>query len=248
MSLLVSFTLTPLLASRFGRIEILDKHSWWGSLNLGFEQVLDSCKQQYARLLGWSLQHKGWLFSFVLLLFVFTGMLFKWGLIGFSFIEGGDRGQLTISLELGPSTSMYQTNMVAQQAEKMLLRHKEVQNVFSNVGFSSEGNTGGISGNSNVAELNVTLVDKNDRKISSQQFGVMIQKEMSTIVGLKVKTATVGLVGNTEDAPIQISVKGQDRLLVRKTAEMVKHVVEQVPGTQSVEFSVEDPKPEIEIN
>jgi HAE1 family hydrophobic/amphiphilic exporter-1 len=42
MSLLVSFTLTPLLASRFGKVEVLDKNSLWGRLNLGFEKFLDN--------------------------------------------------------------------------------------------------------------------------------------------------------------------------------------------------------------
>ena len=247
LSLFVSFTLTPLLASRFGKIEVLNKNSWWGKLNFYFENFLENCKDGYGKLLAWSLGKKRWLFGLVLLLFAFTGMLFKWGFIGFTFIQNGDRGQLTVNMELAPSVSLYQTNLTVQNAEKMLLSHKEVLNVFSNVGYSSRGNTGGLDGNNNEAELNVTLVDKENRTVSSEEFGSEIRKEISRIPGVKVKIATVGLVGNTEDAPIQIVIKGADRESVRQAANIVKNVAEQVPGTQSVEFSVKDPKPEIEV-
>src|SRR6187402_3203705 len=66
MSLVVSFTLTPLLASRWGKLEILNKSSLWGRLNLGFEAMIDKLKSGYGSVLAWSLSHKRYVLGGVL--------------------------------------------------------------------------------------------------------------------------------------------------------------------------------------
>lgn len=245
MSLLVSFTLTPLLASRFGKIEILDKNSLWGRLNLGFEKFLDNIKEEYGRILTWVLGHKRYIFLLSIFLIVGSIALVPGGFVGAAFMQQSDRGELNVSIELAPTASVYQTNQVAQKVEKILLGKKEVTKVFTNVGYSSTGL--GTTSNSNIADLTVQLVDKKERTVSSEEFGQNIQKEILQIPGVKVTVAPTSITGNANQAPIQVAVKGTDMAVIRKTAAQVKEIVSSVPGTSNVDYSVDDPKPEVGV-
>lgn len=245
MSLLVSFTLTPLLASRFGKLEVLDKNSLWGRLNLGFEKFLDNVKEEYGRILTWVLGHKRYIFLLSIFLIVGSIALVPGGFVGAAFMQQSDRGELNVSIELAPTASVYQTNQVAQRVEKILLAKKEVTKVFTNVGYSSTGL--GTTSNSNIADLTVQLVDKKERTISSEEFGQNIQKEVLQIPGVKVTVAPTSITGNANQAPIQVAVKGTDMAVIRKTAAQVKDIVSSVPGTSNVDYSVDDPKPEVGV-
>lgn len=245
MSLLVSFTLTPLLASRFGKVEVLDKNSLWGRLNLGFEKFLDNVKEEYGRILTWVLGHKRYIFLLSIFLIVGSIALVPGGFVGAAFMQQSDRGELNVSIELAPTASVYQTNQVAQRVEKILLGKKEVTRVFTNVGYSSTGL--GTTSNSNIADLTVQLVDKKERTVSSEEFGQGIQMEILQIPGVKVTVAPTSITGNANQAPIQVAVKGTDMAVIRKTAAQVKSIVSSVPGTSNVDYSVDDPKPEVGV-
>jgi HAE1 family hydrophobic/amphiphilic exporter-1 len=248
MSLFVSFTVTPMLASRFGKIETMNPKSLWGKLNLGFEHFIDVIKEDYGKLLTIVLHKKRYLLSIVIVLIVGSFFLIGKGFIGTTFIPDGDQGTVIMKLELAPAASLYETNITTQQVEKVLLSQREVTNVFSSIGFVT-GSVAGTTNNANLAELTVSLVDKSKRSMSTQEFGLAMQKKLSGIVpGVKFTFATVSVSGGSNDAPIQIAIKGTDLKAVRSTAELYKKVVATVPGTQFVELSVKDQKPDIEIN
>ncbi|MCC6725425.1 MAG: efflux RND transporter permease subunit [Saprospiraceae bacterium] len=52
MSLFVSFTLTPMLASRFSKLENFNNKTVWGMILNGFERILHNINEWYARMLG----------------------------------------------------------------------------------------------------------------------------------------------------------------------------------------------------
>jgi HAE1 family hydrophobic/amphiphilic exporter-1 len=247
MSLFVSFTITPMLASRFGSIPELDPKTWWGKLNLGFERFIDSIKAIYASALTVVLHKKRYLLSGVIILIIASLMLVAKGFIGAAFIPAGDQGELMVSLELTPTASIYQTNLVTQQAEQIVMQSPEVEKVFSSIGFVT-GSVAGTSNSANLAELTVSLKDVKDRNISSEDFGVRIQQKLSaSIPGIKVSVSPVSITGNTNAAPIQIAIKGVDLERVRKIAEQYKDIVATVPGTQFVELSVKNQKQQVYV-
>jgi HAE1 family hydrophobic/amphiphilic exporter-1 len=55
MSLFVSFTLTPMLASRFSRLEKFNNRTPWGFILNGFENILHRLNNWYARVVSWIL-------------------------------------------------------------------------------------------------------------------------------------------------------------------------------------------------
>jgi HAE1 family hydrophobic/amphiphilic exporter-1 len=247
MSLFVSFTITPLLASRWGKLEQLNKRSWWGRINIAFENVIDQLKEDYGKLLAFFLGKKRWLLSGVLLLIIAAFMLVAKGFIGAAFIPAGDKGELVVNIELPPAATIYQTNMAAQQAEEIIMKRPEVTNVFSSIGFVT-GSVAGTGNNANLAELTVTLNDKKQRKFSSEEFGVEMQRVLTAAIpGIKVSAAATSISGSSNQAPIQIAIKGVDLKDVRRVADAYRELVTAIPGTNFVELSVKDQKQEVEI-
>ncbi|SFW79101.1 efflux RND transporter permease subunit [Chitinophaga sancti] len=247
MSLFVSFTVTPMLASRFGRLEHLTKDTWWGRVNLGFEHIIDVVKVNYGKLLRVSLHKKRYLLSGVIILIIGSIMLVVKGFVGAAFIPSGDQGELMINLELSPDASIYQTNMLTRQVEKQVLARPEVDKVFSSIGFLT-GGVAGTGNNSNRAELTVTLVDAKKRTMTAEEFGIMMQRELTASVpGAKITASPTSITGNASAAPIQIAVKGVNLKDVRSVAEQYMKIVATVPGTQFVQLSVKDPKPQVEV-
>ncbi|ANI87936.1 acriflavin resistance protein [Arachidicoccus ginsenosidimutans] len=248
MSLFVCFTLTPLLASRFGRLVHLSKKSLWGRLNLWFEKVLDGFRDSYTSALRWFLKNK-WtklsLLGIIVVLFAITFAIFGSGLIGATFVSKGDQGQLVIKLEMAPQTSLYETNMITEKAEQIVLRQKDVVDVFSNIGYSSTGL--GTTSNSNLAEINVKLTDKSKRNYSSDDFGSRMVDSISKIPGVKASVSQVDITGNAAQPDIQIAVKGPTHEVVRTVADTLKQMVAAVHGTNYVEFSTKNPKPEYDV-
>ncbi|RVT79671.1 efflux RND transporter permease subunit [Flavobacterium sufflavum] len=246
MSLFVSFTLTPLLASKWGKLEVLNKNTFMGRLNIGFEAFLDRLKESYGRILIWSLGHKRWILGGVFVLMIGSFTLLGKGFIGSSFSGNGDRGEFTLQLETSPQTPLYLTNQRVKKVEQLLLSQPEVVKVFTNVGTQS-GSTGGSSSSSNVAELAVTLVDKEEREISTEDFGAKIRNESANIPGIKVSIMPTTIAG-TISLPIQIAVKGTDMDSIWKAARLVRAIVAKTPGTDYVEYSTKNPKSEISID
>lgn len=248
MSLFVSFTVTPMLASRFGKIEVMNPKTLWGKLNLGFEHFIDVLKEDYAKLLGIVLHKKRYLLSGVIVLIIASFMLVIKGFIGSAFIPDGDQGTLIINLELAPTASLYQSNLITQQAEKLIMARPEVTNVFSSIGFVT-GSVAGTTNNANLAELTISLVDKKKRSMSTQNFGLDMQQKLSAAIpGVKVTAAATSITGGGSKYPIQIAIKGTDLKTVRATADAYKKIVASVPGTAFVELSVKDQKAQVEVN
>ncbi|MFN8415500.1 MAG: efflux RND transporter permease subunit [Cytophagaceae bacterium] len=245
MSLMVSFTLTPLLASRWAKLEVLSKDSLWGLINIKFEEFLTSLRDYYGKALEWALVHKRWVLSGIFVLFISSIALLPAGFIGFTFISAGDRGEFAIKVELAPETPLYQTNLKVKEIESLLLAQPEVVKVFTNVGTQS-GAMGGGSSNSNLAEITVTLVDKSERALSAEKFGTAMRNKIGEIPGVKVTILPVSITGNSQ-SPIQIAVKGTDMDSLWKAATILKRIMIETPGTDYVDFSTKSLKTEIDI-
>ncbi len=247
LSLFVSFTITPMLAARFSKLHDMNKPGVLNAFNRAFEGMFDSVKDAYAALLAWCL--KGWrkALTLVVIGIMFFGSfgLVAGGFIGAEFMQAGDRGQFVVSIETEPTSTIAFTNEVTVKVEQMLKKYPEVEKVFTNVGTST--NMMFATASPNMAEVNVQLVPVKDRKISTDEFAEKIKEEVMTIPGVKVKSKPVGIMGTTEDTPIQIVLSGMDYKLVEKAAEIVRKAAEATPGAINVELSTQVAKPELKI-
>lgn len=245
MSLFVSFTITPTLAARITKLEHMTKNTLMGRFGLWFEAFYDRLTTYYKRLLEWSLHNGGKVALLTLILFITSVMLPRFGFIGSEFMPAVDRGEFSISLELDPGASIENTNFITQKVEKILKGFPEVEKILTNVGASSEGLIGQYS--NNTSEINVTVVNKNDRKKSVEEISMDIKKELLKIPGLKVRINPISILGFANRAPIQILLSGTNFEDVNKGAKTMLNVVTGIQGTTDVRLSSEEGKPELRV-
>lgn len=246
MSLFVSFTVTPLLASRFSRIEKLTRNTLMGKIALGFENRYQKLVKFYEGVLHWSLKHRKTIFASITILFIGSFLLIGFNFIGSEFMPNSDRSEFVVKIEGEAQNTLHQTNILTEKVEKLLMQKPEVLKVFSNVGYSS---TMGGSGNSeqHKSEITVTIVDKNKRQQTVEQYAAMIKKEiLKTIPGLKVTSTPSSMMGSSE-SPIQILLRGPEMDEIYQVADSIMYLIKDIPGINDIRLSVEKSKPEMHI-
>ena len=247
MSLFVAFTLTPLLASRWAKLPHLSKTSAWGKTNIWFESLIEDFREFYSKILKWSLSHKRYVILTIFILIIGSISLIPAGFVGTEFIPASDRGELNIQIDLAGKTPLKETNAKVAQTESIILKHPEVVNVFSKVGTQSGASMGAnASSNSNLAEISIQLIDVNERSISTVNFGKKVRDEIMQIPGVKPTIKTVGMTGNAS-FDIQMDIKGVNRDSIIKAAAIVKDIFEKTAGTDYVQYSSKEAKPQVSI-
>jgi HAE1 family hydrophobic/amphiphilic exporter-1 len=245
MSLFVSFTVTPMLASRFAKLEHLTRNSLLGRFGIWFERMFEKITAEYLHILKWSLDNRAKIVMLTIALLLASFALVPLGFIGSEFIEVADQGEFAVTIELPSGSTLENTNFVAQQAERMIAQLPEVKKMIVNVGVSSDGFLAQSS--NNIAELNIALVPKKERVRSTDEVSNEIKRLISQIPGAKVRANPIGIFGTANQTPIQLVVSGPTYDDARKAASLVAGVVEKIPGTADVRLSSEEGKPEIRV-
>ncbi|HEX5653606.1 MAG TPA: efflux RND transporter permease subunit [Chitinophagaceae bacterium] len=246
MSLFVSFTLTPLLVSRFGKLEHPNPKKYWGKMILWIEKKINTLGERYVSLLKWSLGHKRWVLLITLGLLVGSFSLVGGGFIGNEFVNMGDRGEVVVRVELPKDATIEQTNLKTQEVEQYILSKPEVINVFSSIGKSD--NPHAQQGSNHEAEISVKLVDKGKRSFSTEKFSQRIKKELQErILGARIKISNVDIMGSTSEAPIQIVLSGSNVDQLMSFADTILEKAKLVPGSSDQKISIENNKPEVSV-
>jgi len=247
ISLFVSFTLTPLLASRFANAEPFRKGSIFERFTTWFENLFKRVTELYGRTLVWSLRHKTLILVASTLLLMFSVLLPALGFIGVEFVSLGDRGEVIIQMELPKDATIEQTNMKTLQAEQLLKNNPLVTSIFTTVGKTSGFDAG--SGNAYTSEIYIKMVDKSKRSITADKFAFEIKEELlKKVTGVKVRSTIVSLIGTSDMAPIQFVVTGTNLDSIFKYANVVMAETKKIPGTSEVKLSVEEGTPEINVD
>jgi HAE1 family hydrophobic/amphiphilic exporter-1 len=248
MSLFVSFTITPLMASRLSKLSKLTRSNFFGRLALDFEAMYNRLVIFYEKVLRMGLKHKKLVYAIVTVLIISSFSLLIFGFIGTEFMTNGDKGEFVIQVEGEPQNNLYKTNMICQQIEQILFHHPEVKKVYTNVAYSSASM--GLGGSEqHKAELTVTIIDKKERKYTVEQFASRIKAEILTkIPGVKITSTPTNIIGTANQAPIQVVLRGPELDKVYLVADSVKEIIKKIPGTSDVKFSVDKSKPEMHIN
>jgi len=248
MSLLVSFTITPALASRLAKLEHLSSDSLMGRLALIFERFFDKLTLQYEHILEWALRKRLSRMTVIFgsLLAIIGGMaLVPLGYIGAEFISQSDRGEFAVTVEMPPQYSVEETNYTALYIEELLRSFPETDRIFTSVGVSNEGLIGQNS--NNAVEFNVTLKSAKERQRTTDEIGMLMKEKISTIPGAKVRVNPIGIFGTANQTPIQIVVNGTSFEEVYASASKLANIARSIKGAQDVRLSVDDGKPESRI-
>lgn len=249
-SMAVSFTVVPLLASRWLRLEEAvgagAGHKLLRRLYGLSERWYEALVASYRRLLEWALDHRRRVLALVSALMVASVAAFP--LVGFEFIPSMDQGQVTVTLEMPRGTALTETNRVAQEVEKIAASYPWVESVFTGVGFTGMQGLWGES-STDVAQLVLTLVDRSRRDLSAEQAADVLRGRLAEIPGVKVRVSAMedAMQMQGGDAPLQLKIKGDDLDVLADLGEKVASLVREVPGTREVTSSLGERRPELVV-
>ncbi len=244
-SLLVSFTLTPLIASRFGRLEHLTRATLMGRFGLWFEQQYAGLSRWYHGVLAWALGHRKTVAGLVLALFLGALALPMLGFVGTEFTAPADKGEVQVVAQWPDGTKLEQTDAAAKRLETALHQLPDVTKIFTNVGANPDGWVGVPT--TNTVEFNLTFKPREARDQSLAQLSRQVKERIAQEPGVRMRVSPIGLLGSDASQPIIVIVNGTDRAQVQQQARRIAESMRILPGTADIRLSGEGLKPEMQL-
>lgn len=247
LSLLTSFTIIPWLSSRYGKLEHIEGKNLFGRIILGFESYLTRFTNWVSNLLNWCLDHYIKTIGVVLVLFFGAIALIPAGFIGGEFFASSDSGEFLVQIEMPKDASLEQTNFMTQKAEAFLKNQEYVESQITTVGQTSEG-MGASQATAYKAEIDVKMIDQAERTDDASVYAAKIKRKLEKVlVGAKVKTVPVGILGTAENAKLGLVVTGPKVESAMAFAKLALAELRTIPGTTEIKLTVEDGNPEINV-
>ena len=216
VSLFVSLTLTPMLCSRYLKVE--KNH---GRLYHLLDGLLGGMERLYRRLLGLALAHR---WKVVLLtLGVVASSTFFFVDIGKTFTPEQDEGRFLVRLRAPLGSSIEYTDSRLRLVEEILFRHKEIVTEFALVGFGSAGQV-------NQGLVVVRMSPRGERAVRQQDLLPKLRKELAGVPGAFVFAAPYPIVGGQRGEPLQFVLAGENLQEVGRLSRELQQQLTQVPG------------------
>ena len=237
-SLLVSFTLTPMLASI-----ILPHQQKKKRLGQKMEAMFHRWEDSYQKILGYIIRNK--IVSILVILFTIVIFIASFGLakqIGFEFMTKMDQGNIKIDYELPEGYNLDETAAMYDQVQNRIEKYPEVKHILTSLG--SQGST---SKGTNLGQIAVKLVSAEKREISSEEVAQRVIKDLSSIPNAKFKVSVQSSGGGGGQADIEFYLVGQDIDKLEKYAQNLLANGKEIPGLINFDKSSRPGKPEISI-
>ncbi|MFN0124181.1 MAG: efflux RND transporter permease subunit [Blastocatellia bacterium] len=230
VSLLVSFTLTPMLAARFLR---RDANEVKLSKQTGFFTWIE---HRYERMLNWALNYPWVIVTVSVLVFLTTFPLNN--MVGRDFIPNDDQGEFTIHVDLPEGLSLAGLTKFVDEIEPKLMQIPELDHLLTQ---SSE--------RLNHVHFVPTMKDMNVRKTTTQQAAAFARKVFESVPAARQKIAFPSALGGGESAgfPITMQLQGPELDKLGEIARKAGDEIRTLPGIVSSEPSFYFANPELRV-
>jgi HAE1 family hydrophobic/amphiphilic exporter-1 len=250
LSLFVSFTLTPMLSSRFLKAESLGEGEQrgggpWGMFTRAFDRGFNWLERRYEAALEWALAHR-WLPPLVAAVLLAAAIsLVPLGFIHNEYLPEMDTGAFNVLLELPPGSSLLATDQTLRQIETHLKEIPDVEHFMSTSGLQTPGQSTdwATDATARYGFIIVGLADEQHRKRGIDE---IVAEVRSKVRDIPDATITVQIASATGDsgAPVQVRIRGQDDAVVANLADKVTTIVQNTPGTSDVDSDWQPGNPE----
>lgn len=256
-SLFVSFTLTPMLASRWYRKgEAVETKT---GFFLKFDEFYHMLDRRYRGILAWALNHRPQVILAGVVAF-FAVMIFAGPKLGFEFFPKTDQGQVNVTVEMPTGSSIDATNAVTKRVEDIAAKIPETENVFTAVGASGGGSMATGNTGTNYGQLTISLFQKESvmermlRPILHQHkrirkdddIALELRQKVAGIPGGRITVQSASGMGGGW-SPIDIELTGNDTNELNAVAQKIKGIVASTEGTLNADVSWKVGKPEIKV-
>lgn len=235
VSMLVSFTLTPMLCSRFVHPPTGEKaHK---SKDAKFFRILDTT---YTRALVWAMGHrKAIVLTCVAVMFSILPLFM---IIGKNMFVRDDQSQFNISIRMPEGSSLAETTRYSEGIARRVRALEGVTHTLNTVG-------GSTSGAGNESSIYVKLVDIGDRELSSEDMATNVREMLRDHPpNIYLSVVAAGGIGPGGMSDIQYYLQGPD---IRKLAAYSDKLMEKartVPGLVDIDSSLRSGKPEVQLD
>lgn len=244
-SILVGFTLTPMLSARWLRPRTAEVQPGRAArLFARWDRFYDWIAERYRGTLSWSLLHRGRVLLVAAVLFIVAVGIVASPLVGKEFFPMGDYGEFQIDLEMPPGSSLAQTDRATKAVEAQLRATPEVSTFFTLVGASDTG-FGFAEGGSQRAQIFVKLTSRDARQRGVADVMEDLRARVRDVPAATVKVGSQGVAGGT--SPVQLEITGPDPQVLARLGEQVRQAVASTPGTRNVDTNLRPGKAEVQI-
>jgi HAE1 family hydrophobic/amphiphilic exporter-1 len=247
VSLLVSFTLTPMLSARWIKVRARESGRAREGEREGTSKdsrVFAAVDRRYSRVLSWALAHRGVVAGLAVLVLLSSVPLFM--VAKKNFLPNDDQSQFEIGLRAPEGTSLDSTEIIANRIAADVRQLPEVDYTLVTVADDP-------ARTQNAGTIYVRLKPLSQR--SRDQFAVMnnirdgvLPKFDAAHLRTGVRpVATIGGGGN-QNADIQFTISGPDLDKLQQYADSVSAAARKMPGVVDVDTSLNVGKPEISVH
>lgn len=252
ISLFISFTLDPMLSSRFSKQRVKGQAHAENVVARVLRRSFEWMESLYASILGWSIKHR-WLTAGLVAL-TMAGSIGAAALsgLGVDFVTPEDRSQFMVDLKLPEGTSLDETKARAIAAEEVIRKYPDVIDIYTVIGTSSDG----AGSDANRARLRVLIKGRDARVLSLK--GIQDDARTTLVAALPSGTE-VGFLdppvieGLGDFFPIMLSVMGNDYQQITAEAQRIAAVMRELKGkngkplANDVRVAANPPKPELAV-
>lgn len=242
-SLFISFTLTPMMASRFFKGGF-NPPKWriWAFM----DKIEAAAIDHYEGILRWSLDHRKRILLVVLAVFVVAVSFIPLGLVGSEYMPQTDESSFEVTADLPVGKSAEQTDLVMTKLEEKLQTIPEVKYYLTHAGGQS----------SNQGRIKVQLYDRKERSRSVWEitnelrvFGAAIKEADIRVSETQSSVAGVSQGGSRGGGgKLQLELRGNDWQTLINASEKVQNLLKtDVQGVTDVNSSYTEGMPELQL-
>ncbi len=258
VSLLVAFTLTPMLCSRF-LPKHLDEHA--PKSQRALQQAAEAEPTQaanpaqssresrlyrlidrsYTVMLQWSMRHR-WAIV-CLTLGVFASTPFIAGLVRPSLMASDDRGEFEINIKTPPGYSLAQTDAVTRQIEEEIHSLPGVNHLLTEIGST-------VGESVTKSKIVVTLTHYSERTLHQSQVMDLAREKVQGFPSLRISVDQILPVsgGGIQNVDVSYNLRGPDLETLQQYSEELKTRAQAMPGLRDVDSTFEGGNPELQVH
>jgi hydrophobic/amphiphilic exporter-1 (mainly G- bacteria), HAE1 family len=238
VSLFVSFTLDPMLSSRWYDPAIGRKGQRLPLARLleRFNDAFDRTADRYKTAIGWALDHRKTVVAAAALAFVAGLAIFFFGLQS-EFFPVFDRGEFNVRFKSAPGASIEETKGRLSEVLKVLGGYPEIEHTYATI-------AAGDSDTVRDGLVYVKLKDPKDRARRQEEILADVRSRVWRIAGLE---ASVEDDPDQMQRPLQVLVRGDEIPRLKEYSAAVKREMQRIPGIVDLEASMERDLPEYRL-
>jgi len=238
VSLFVSFTLDPMLSSRWfdPDIERQGKRNFIARGLDVFNHWFDRTADRYRSLIAWALDHRKT--AFITTTLAFFGGLFIFGTLQNEFFPKFDAGEFQINMKTAPDASIEETRGRLAAVLTAFQKIPEIKHTYATIGAGDTGTVRDVG-------LYVKLKEKKERRRRQEQVQEAVRKALKDIPGIIPSILEAGRMDDRK--PLLVSIRGDDLGLLKKYAAELKRKMYAIPGIVDLEVTLEQDIPEYRL-